>query len=792
MKNLLLIGILLIATITKAQVGNITGNIKSGQKPMAFVTVAIQNLAVGTVTDTQGNFILKDIPYGTHKVRISLIGYKTMIKEVAVNQVSTSFNVQLEEDLLQLQQVVITGTRSEIPMHQAPIITMRINSKMLQNTQSQSVADGLSFSPGLRVENNCNNCGFTQLRMNGLDGAYTQILINSRPVFSALAGVYGLELFPAAMIDRVEIVKGGGSVMYGANAIGGTVNLITKNPQLNTFELGVNQAFTNFEASDRTVNFNGSLVNNAATRGVSFYAFNRNRKPWDSNNDGFTEITNLENTTVGIDAFWDLPKDYKIKLNAYHITEFRRGGNKLDLPPHQSDITEQLNHDIYGLGLSMAKPTADKNGSYQVYFSAQSTQRKSYYGAQGRILVPGDSLSMEDVLAINAYGSAQDISVATGFQYNYATKYHVDFNMGTELQYNGLEDQLPAYGRSISQQASTWGNYAQVTYHPGKRLTLLGGARLDLINIQGLYDFGFLQVDPDFNKPIVVPRLSAMYQITENLKARTSFAQGYRAPQTFNEDLHIETVGGATKYIFFDNTLKPERSNSFTGSLNYTKLKDKYQVNVVFEGFLTLLNNPFILSNQQELPSGVAVIQKRNGDGARVMGTNLEFNYSYNDKITIQSGFTLQTALYNSAEIIWEPESITDANLDSITSTNRILRTPNTYGYLNFNYAVTKNWDIIYSLVHTGSMDVAHVIDPDTEFTTIKSTPNFLEHNLKIDYKLNKEKNGKMVFSFGIQNLTNSYQKDFDVGINRDAAYVYGPMRPRTIFFGVRYLLDPL
>ncbi len=790
MKNILLTALLLISTITNAQVGNITGNIKSGQKPIAFVTVAIQNLAIGTVTDLQGNFILKDIPYGNHKVRISLIGYKTVVKEINVNQATTSFNAQLEEDLLQLQQVVVTGTRSEVPMHQAPIITMRINSKMLQNTQSQSVADGLSFSPGLRVENNCNNCGFTQLRMNGLDGAYTQILINSRPVFSALAGVYGLELFPAAMIDRVEIVKGGGSVMYGANAIGGTVNLITKNPQINTFELGLNQAFTNLEASDRTVNFSGSLVNKAATRGVGFYAFNRNRKPWDANNDGFTEITNLENTTVGIDAFWDLPKDYKLKINAYHITEFRRGGNKLDLPPHQSDITEQLNHDIYGIGLSMAKPTSDKNGSYQVYFSAQSTQRKSYYGAQGRILKPEDSLTLEDVLAINAYGSAHDISIATGFQYNYSTKYHVDFNLGTELQYNGLEDQLPAYDRAISQNASTWGNYAQISYHPGKRLTLLGGARLDLINIQGLYDFGFLQVDPDFNKPIVVPRLSAMYQVTENLKARVSFAQGYRAPQTFNEDLHIETVGGAAKYIFFDNNLNPERSNSFTGSLNYTKLKDKYQLNVVFEGFLTLLNNPFILSNQQELPSGVAVIQKRNGDGARVLGTNLEFNYSYNEKITIQSGFTIQSAIYNNEETIWEPETRTEANQDSITSTRRILRTPNVYGYLNLNYAISKNWDIIYSTVHTGSMNVAHVIDPISEFTTIKTTPNFLEHNLKIDYKLNKEENGKMVFSVGIQNITNSYQQDFDQGINRDAAYVYGPMRPRTIFFGIRYLLN--
>ncbi len=89
-------------------------------------------------------------------------------------------------------------------------------------------ADGLNFQPGVRVENNCQNCGFQQVRINGLEGPYTQILVDSRPIFSAQTGVYGLEQIPANMIERVEIMRGGGSALFGSSAIAGTINIITK------------------------------------------------------------------------------------------------------------------------------------------------------------------------------------------------------------------------------------------------------------------------------------------------------------------------------------------------------------------------------------------------------------------------------------------------------------------------------------------------------------------------------------------------------------------------------------
>jgi outer membrane receptor for ferrienterochelin and colicins len=164
-----------------------------------------------------------DIPKGEHTFNISYVGYKSFSSTLIFQMDEIKkMDFNLPDDVLGLEAVVVTATRNAIPAFLSPIIVNRLDDRIFDRTQSISLAEGLHFSPGLRIENNCQNCGFTQLRMNGLEGPYTQILINSRPVFSALAGVYGLEMIPTNMVERVEIVRGGGSALYGGNAISGT------------------------------------------------------------------------------------------------------------------------------------------------------------------------------------------------------------------------------------------------------------------------------------------------------------------------------------------------------------------------------------------------------------------------------------------------------------------------------------------------------------------------------------------------------------------------------------------
>jgi len=134
-------------------------------------------------------------------------------------------------NVLGIEEVVVTGDRNKTNRTESSTIVSILTPKLFATIQSVTLSEGLNFCPGLRMENNCQNCGFSQVRMNGMEGPYSQILINGRPIFSGLAGVYGLELIPSSMIERVEVVRGGGSALYGSNAIAGTINLIFKRPR---------------------------------------------------------------------------------------------------------------------------------------------------------------------------------------------------------------------------------------------------------------------------------------------------------------------------------------------------------------------------------------------------------------------------------------------------------------------------------------------------------------------------------------------------------------------------------
>lgn len=784
----IILNLILLHVLANAQTATLRGTVKWQQETLTGVNVTLLNSSFGTITDDAGNYTLENLPAGDWTLQVSYIGYRTLQTKVTLAAGETRIqDFSLEEDVLRLESVVVTATRNTVPIHEVPVIVNRIDDRIFERTQSLSLSEGLNFSPGLRLETNCQNCGFTQLRMNGLDGPYTQILINSRPIFSALAGVYGLDMIPTNMVERVEVVRGGGSALYGGNAIAGTVNIITKDPLFNSFEIGTNLAYTDLEQPDRTVSLNGAIVSDELETGLSFYAYNRSRNPWDANGDGFSEITKIENTTFGLDAFFKPNEFSKIKLNVFNINEFRRGGNRFDLPAHQTDITEQLDHKILGGGLSYELFSKNQQHKFAIYTSAQHTNRNSYYGGGGRILSIQDTLTQADLLAINAYGKSNDISLVGGVQYTYDMNTHWLLTIGSEYQYNDVTDKMPGYSRTIDQQVGVMGSYAQLQWKPTEKWSFLFGGRYDRIQVDGVYVFDSEQFADQQTFHIAVPRFTAMYNITPDWKLRFSYAQGYRAPQAFDEDLHVETVGGAAVFTRLDPDLEMERSNSLNASLDYTFRSGKFESNFILDGFYTHLNQPFITAGQEELPSGVAIVTKRNGDGAAVAGVNGEVNLAFSSKFMVQLGATLQSATYDSQEEIWTPTEITDANRDSIITTNNILRTPLSYGFATANWSPSKQFNISLSGIYTGKMDVAHVIDPATEYTIIERTPSFFELNFRIGYQLKINKQFHTDLFAGVQNIFNRYQNDFDTGAERDAGYIYGPARPRTAFLGLKF-----
>ena len=225
---------------TKKSDANIIGHVVSGDKHIPFASVSIIGTTIGTTTDETGHYRLINLPVGVLAIQAQFMGYKPQNKIVTITAGETKeINFDLEADVLKLNEIVISGDKSQTKRKESSTIVSTLSSKLFSATQSVTLSEGLNFSPGLRIENNCQNCGFNQVRMNGLEGSYSQILINGRPIFSGLAGVYGLELIPSNMLERVEIIRGGGSTLYGSNAIAGTINLILKDPVYNTYEVGL-------------------------------------------------------------------------------------------------------------------------------------------------------------------------------------------------------------------------------------------------------------------------------------------------------------------------------------------------------------------------------------------------------------------------------------------------------------------------------------------------------------------------------------------------------------------------
>mgnify|MGYP000064797265 CR=1 FL=1 len=258
---ILLVCLLLVIKVNHAEGiiktdANIIGHVVCHNEHIPFASVYVKGTTIGITTDESGHYQLINLPEGELIIVAQAMGYKP--KEVGIKIESgetKEIKFELEEDVLGLEEVIVTGDRNETNRVESSTIVNTITSKIFSTTQSVTLSEGLNFCPGLRVENNCQNCGFSQVRMNGMEGPYSQILINSRPIFSGLAGVYGLELIPSNMIERVEVIRGGGSALYGSNAIAGTINLILKDPINNSYEFGLNGSIIGVGIDEETREF---------------------------------------------------------------------------------------------------------------------------------------------------------------------------------------------------------------------------------------------------------------------------------------------------------------------------------------------------------------------------------------------------------------------------------------------------------------------------------------------------------------------------------------------------------
>lgn len=657
-------------------------------------------------------------------------------------------------DVFQLDQVVVTSSKSEVTRRKSPSLVNVMQGKLLTTVGACSLADGLDFQPGVRVENDCQNCGFTQVRINGLDGHYSQILMNSRPVFSALTGVYGLEQIPANMIDRIEVMRGGGSALFGSSAIGGTINIITKDPVSNSASVAHTIMSIGPSGSlDNNTTLNASVVTKDSNKaGIFIYGQSRYRDGYDHNGDGFTEVAQLKTQTLGARTFIRPSADSRVSLEYHNTHEYRRGGDQLDKPAHEAFIAEQVEHNIHGADLTYDQWFNGRNDHLSVFSAMMATKRNSYYGSE------------QDP---NAYGRTSDLVVTAGTQWTHPMKRFLfmpaELVAGLEYSHNRLHDVTIGYDHNVLQNVNIYSAYLQNEWRDD-RWGFLIGARLDKHSL--------------IHNAIVSPRANIRFNPSRNFNFRLSYSTGFRSPQAYDEDFHVAIVGGERVVTVLAPNLKQESSQSFSASADMYHTFGNVQTNLLVEGFFTDLSDVFALRQLEGTDAqGNAVLERYNGSGATVLGLNIEAKAFFSSHFDAQAGVTLQRSRYK------HPEYWSD-NPD-VAPEKRMFRTPDVYGYLTANWEIFPKFKAILTGTLTGPMTVQHLVGSGTDVDIAVRTQSFFDAGLKFSYCFNLFKEVDLDVTAGINNIFNSYQNDFDCGVLRDSGYMYGPSLPRCLTFSV-------
>ncbi len=584
--------------------------------------------------------------------------------------------------------------------------------------------------------------------------------------------------------------------------------------------------------ADNNLSFNGSIVSDDSKMGAMFFGQLRNRQPWDKDGDGFSEIGQIGSRTLGANLYFRTSDYSRLTAEVHSIQEARRGGDHLEenWPEHVAAVAESTDHSVYSGNIRYSLFSPDSKQHFQAYLSGQLVNRKSYYGGIGDL---GNEGTLGNPVPHEKYGDNYGFS--KGKTYIGGLQYARNLDkllfmpaqvlVGAEYTRDVLNDTMPIRGwyvnaakvplfPDLDQAINNWSQIAQVEWK-NNRFSFLLGARLD--------------EHSEVKGAILSPRLTVRYNPTENINLRAAYAKGFRAPQVFDEDLHIGVVGGEAQRVYNAHNLKPEVSHSYSISADIYRNFAKVQTNLLVEGFYTRLQDVFHNEEQDSQNDGIRRYTRVNGSGAKVLGVNLEGKLAF-DKVQLQAGLTLTSNKFDKAEEWGERTALTsgstfaadgsnfakdaDGNYENQKQEDRAMtRTPNAYGYFTLGWNPIRPLNVALTGTFTGKMKVPHAIEwgvgsaqsdiagiaagTRTEgvadaseaaprWDELVESPAFFDLGTKVSYDFKLSKSTGVQLYTGLTNIFNSYQKDFDKGASRDSGYIYGPTQPRTFYMGCK------
>jgi len=712
-------------------------------RPLAGAIIEVVETGLAVIADEDGFYCIADLEPGFYILEVSSADYAHQhIETVKVEAAATSVvNIQLMPQYR--REIVVTGTRSEKRLSEVPVRTELVNRDQIEASGSRTLADAVEFTTGVRTENDCQNCNFSQIRLLGLDGAYSQILIDSQPALSSLAAVYGVEHIPARMIDHIEVVKGGGSAIYGPGSVAGVINVIPRTPVENG-----GSAQVSYQGLDGEPGYNldaaVDLVTEDGQTAVTFFGQLDNQEAVDVNGDGFSDVGERYLNSFGTRVSrYALDGDARFSLDYSHTYEDRRGGDNLDLPEFMAEIAESIQTKRDAASASwMHVPS--RNFDYRLNVSYAYTDRDTYYGA-----------GMDP----NAYGNSTNPLFVFDSQFSHHLGDH-DVAWGLQYSADGLEDEQPAYDRFLDETYTNVGVFLQDDWEIGEQWELVAGARLD----------DHSEVD----NMIASPRVALKWDPNSEFTARASFATGFRAPQVFDEDLHITQVGGEGQIIRNDPDLEEESSRTLTLGVEWTPTFAVGNGLVEANLFDTEIDDLFFVAEDDDPATPEQEFTRINLGSARVAGAEFNVGYGIGETFVAEAGVVFQSARSD------DP--------DPDFGERDFFRTPDRYGVLSVQWNNPRFVDLFVGAKYTASMKVPHYAGYIEE-DVLEITESFLTFDASVSRAFDLCEGGhtSLVWVLGMKNLTDEYQEDLDIGPDRDAGYVYGPRFPRTLYTSLRF-----
>ncbi len=756
---LLLLSLLISSFPTLAQHLLLKGRVTDASgKGLESIQVRIPGLKVQTQTDASGDYELKQLKTGTWQVFFSHTGFQQEERTIHLtDSLPSTLSIRLEPHSSSLKELVVTGTMKTVSKLDSPVPVEVYSARYFRANPTPSLFDALQHINGVRPQLNCNICNTGDIHINGLEGPYTMILLDGMPIVSGLSTVYGLSGIPSSLIDRVEIVKGPASTLYGSEAVGGLINVITKSPEQSDL-LSADLFSTSWQ--EHTLDIAGKWKIGQKIQSLTGINYFHYQQPMDHNHDHFTDVTLQQRFSLFNKWTISRPEGRVFRLAGRYIYEDRWGG-EMNWDKH----SHRGGDNVYGESIYTKRWEA--LGTYQLpstellmlQFSANGHQQNSAYG---EMLYLADQYVAFTQLTWNKALGKHDLLSGLSYRYTYYDDNTPATFLADEQRNNASRTHLPGF-------------FLQDEIRFNDQHSLLAGLRYDYNSIHG---------------SIVSPRLNYKHtSIDQNEIIRISIGNGYRVAHVFTEDHAALT--GARKVVFL-NDLRPE--TSWNANVNYVRnfyLPGSRFIGIDAAVFYTHFTNKIVADYEQD-PN--LIIYDNLGGYAISRGLSLNLDMRLLSPLQIRLGATFM-----------------DVHQKEGGEKTRQLFTERFTGTWNINYRFpTGNWSMDYTgnVYSPMRLPLLSELDPRSAYSPWWSIQNI---------QVTKTFKGHLSVYGGVKNLLNwrpgkkdpfliarshdpfDRQVVFDAqgqavptaenpyGLTFDPSYVYGPNQGIRAFIGIRY-----